>query len=1055
MPQHDCDQPAIQNLLDGWFLPATAANRPRFVVVADIGQGNLNAIFNEDGQVFLYYDFGGGWVGNLFTFPAPAPQFCFNFAGVPKFILSNWDGDHVKSAVDRIGTGFFANKRWLVPAFEATSKAYKTRAGLSGKAVSLRKAMATHPGEVYKWPDDRIDTMGNVRSVTSSHFTVMRAFGSDANNAGLVLRIQNPSGANNFMLLPGDSAYETGALVHGCDQRCVAVVASHHGAEIHDKNEIPRPLPDTDPAIGFSFGWGNGYGHPISSGWKTKKLGKKKTVQVKQRGIESYAKRLWTDSNRADTAGAEAGAELAGPRGNVGFIWPNAVIGPGCVHGEATPDKVNGAAVHLIASSAAEVEVYQAGLAEGPHIAVAAAYQAASEAGARANKPTPHGALVAAAMVTPQVAVGGVPPTLTVVANAIDANVAGELAAALLVANAAATAASVAALQALATAMAEAVMTAASRVQEDVTTAAGIGINDVDNANSIGSEACRLGYAKAQDPATLGAAETEISNLQADAVVNQATAISAVGAPTRVEVKKAIAELVTQVAQQAMGNPANSHTGTPMRSAKQPPAAAEAALAALTIALRGDVAVGLAAAAGMQPSIPINPQAAAPGMPIPLNAYALESARTAAVAAMVGFTTNPMAPPARGQVVRAAVAAARVALAAASGAPQVNCHRHPKLCGTFCTLSIHYLVQGGEFLQVTGLTPALVTVNAAGFTLTVDGANFRNGAAVRWGGHDLLTVFVSASQVTATVPLGNLTVIANIAITVRNPGGQISNPAGFAVMAPPPAITGLSHLAVVVNSPGFTLTLGGTDFQNGAVVGLAGQAVVTQFVDATHLTADLPTNALTAVGPLTLQVRNPDGRFSNVSALQVRAPQPVVLVLNPNTCVAGSGNFALQVGGTGFAAGAVINWAVTPQVTAVTDAQNCSTNIAANLVAAAGTVAITVTNMDGQVSMAANFTITAPAPQIAGLNPDFVRVGGGAIVLTINGANFQPGAVVLGGINVIPNSVVVNVGQITVPLAANVLQAPIVVQITVRNPDGQVSNQSPFEVKPSLKRSFS
>ena len=125
----------LQALLNGWFVPAAPANTPDFVIVADIGQGNLNAMFNQHGQPFLYYDFGGGIDGSLFTYPAPA--LCLH--ADPGFILSHWDSDHVKSirglaAIDIAGT------HWLAPTQEMNG--HGRHLGLSRRAKLLPRSCA-------------------------------------------------------------------------------------------------------------------------------------------------------------------------------------------------------------------------------------------------------------------------------------------------------------------------------------------------------------------------------------------------------------------------------------------------------------------------------------------------------------------------------------------------------------------------------------------------------------------------------------------------------------------------------------------------------------------------------------------------------------------------------------------------------------------------------------------------------------------------------------------------------------------------------------------------
>jgi hypothetical protein len=67
-----------------------------FITVYDVGQGNLNALWEADGAARLYFDFGGGVTANKSTFPKKPGKLCF--AEQPPVMLSHWDWDHWSSA---------------------------------------------------------------------------------------------------------------------------------------------------------------------------------------------------------------------------------------------------------------------------------------------------------------------------------------------------------------------------------------------------------------------------------------------------------------------------------------------------------------------------------------------------------------------------------------------------------------------------------------------------------------------------------------------------------------------------------------------------------------------------------------------------------------------------------------------------------------------------------------------------------------------------------------------------------------------------------------------
>ena len=91
---------------------------------------------------------------------------------------------------------------------------------------------------------------------------------------------------------------------------------------------------------------------------------------------------------------------------------------------------------------------------------------------------------------------------------------------------------------------------------------------------------------------------------------------------------------------------------------------------------------------------------------------------------------------------------------------------------------------------VTSLAPANAFVGGPAFNLTVTGSNFVNDSSVLWNGSSRATVFVSSTQLTASILAGDLAApaLANVAVFNPGPGGGTSAASGFAVDAtgPPP-----------------------------------------------------------------------------------------------------------------------------------------------------------------------------------------------------------------------------------------------------------------------------
>ena len=153
---------------------------------------------------------------------------------------------------------------------------------------------------------------------------------------------------------------------------------------------------------------------------------------------------------------------------------------------------------------------------------------------------------------------------------------------------------------------------------------------------------------------------------------------------------------------------------------------------------------------------------------------------------------------------------------------------------------------------IASLSPSTATAGQAGFTLTVDGTGFVSGAVVQWNSTALTTTFVSASQLTATVPTSLLASAGSATVTVTE-NGVTSNGAAFTIYARP-TITSLNPNYATAGQAGFTLTVNGTGFVSDAVVQWNSTALTTTFVRASQLTATVPAGLLARAGSSTVTV---------------------------------------------------------------------------------------------------------------------------------------------------------------------------------------------------------
>ncbi|HTM68617.1 MAG TPA: fibronectin type III domain-containing protein [Candidatus Binatia bacterium] len=176
----------------------------------------------------------------------------------------------------------------------------------------------------------------------------------------------------------------------------------------------------------------------------------------------------------------------------------------------------------------------------------------------------------------------------------------------------------------------------------------------------------------------------------------------------------------------------------------------------------------------------------------------------------------------------------------------------------------------------TSISPDNKIAGDAGFTLTVNGTNFIASSVVRWNGVDRTTTFVNASQVTASIPTGDIAGAGTATVTVFNPtpGGGTSNGQTFTINNPVPTTTSIAPTTAAPGSPTFTLTVNGTNFLSSSVVRWNGADRTTTFVNATQVTASIPSSDVTTGGTATVTVFNPSpgGGVSNGQTFTIASP---------------------------------------------------------------------------------------------------------------------------------------------------------------------------------------
>ena len=298
-------------------------------------------------------------------------------------------------------------------------------------------------------------------------------------------------------------------------------------------------------------------------------------------------------------------------------------------------------------------------------------------------------------------------------------------------------------------------------------------------------------------------------------------------------------------------------------------------------------------------------------------------------------------------------------------------------------------------LTITSVSPPSIAAASPSFAMTVTGTNFVSGAAVNFNGSPVTTTFVSATQLTATIPASDVLTAGTALITVTDPDQQTSNAIAFSITGsnnPAPIITSLQPSTAVAGSPQFTLTVNGTGFISSSVVFFASNARATTFVSSTQLTATILSGDIAAPGTPSVVVITPapGGGNSDPATFTVTAAAAPAATLTPGTLtftstksttssaqmvtLKNTGNAALTISGiTIGGAGA----------SAFAETNTCGSSLAAG-----ASCAISVTFTPSSVT---SFSATLSVADNATGSPQTATLSGTGTAAAAPGASLTPG----------------------------------------------------------------
>lgn len=346
---------------------------------------------------------------------------------------------------------------------------------------------------------------------------------------------------------------------------------------------------------------------------------------------------------------------------------------------------------------------------------------------------------------------------------------------------------------------------------------------------------------------------------------------------------------------------------------------------------------------------------------------------------------------------------------------------------------------------ITSINPDTAEAGGPGFNLTISGTYFAQSSVVDFGEDQITPTSISQTQIVVPIPAADIAEPATITVTVVTGDGEgtASNYVYFSVLGPPYVYT-LDPDEVTAGNPGFTLDVNGFSFYPGDTVQFGSDTLTpTDSSTPSDLYVNVPAVDVASPGQVNVTVTDEFNDVSNPITFTINPP-PSITTLNPSSCTAGSSGVALDVNGTNFVSGDVVQFgADTLTPSANSTSTDLYVSVPAEDVAAPGTISVTVVTSDGVSSNAATFTVN-PAPAITSISPTDVPVDT-PVTLTITGTNFVAGDTVnIGEFTITPASLTST--SITANVPGNYLFNPGPTTVTVQTADGTVSNSETLTV---------
>ncbi|HUZ46545.1 MAG TPA: putative Ig domain-containing protein [Terriglobia bacterium] len=287
--------------------------------------------------------------------------------------------------------------------------------------------------------------------------------------------------------------------------------------------------------------------------------------------------------------------------------------------------------------------------------------------------------------------------------------------------------------------------------------------------------------------------------------------------------------------------------------------------------------------------------------------------------------------------------------------------------------------------QIASLSFTTIDAGSPETPLVVSGTGFISQSQVMLGTTPLATTFDSSTQLTAAIPAANLASAGTFPVTVQTPapGGGTSNAVNLTV-----------RVVVVVSPPSANLMVGQTQQFNATVTGSSnqnvtwavdgvagGNATVGTIQQGGLYTAPAVPNTVTVAAT---SVADTGG--SGSAAVSVVNPVPSIGSVSPASLVAGAGDTALTVNGSGFAQQSQVTLGGTLLASTYVSPTQLTATVTSSQLATAGAFPLSVVNpAPGGGTSTLNFSINGPPVITSAASAAFTVGAAGSFTVTATG----------------------------------------------------------------------